>query len=260
MDLKGKVILVTGAAGSGVGGGVCQVLQAHGARLVINDRDKEPVDATVQRYPGSIAAAADISDAGEVELLFQRLEGEGIYLDGLVNNAGVGLNRLAHEASEDDFDALYAVNIKGVWRISKYFARQQLQRGGNGSIVNISSVHARATVPKFSLYASTKSAVEGLTRGMAAELGKYNIRVNAVAPGYVHSDQNNKMLERITPDPEGWIKNYVEQEQLIPRVVRPEDCGNVAAFLLSEASCAVTGQVIYVDNGDTVKLLGSIVL
>jgi NAD(P)-dependent dehydrogenase (short-subunit alcohol dehydrogenase family) len=258
MELKGKNILVTGGGGYGVGDGVCQVLTACGARLVINEKDEEKAAVAARKYPGALTVAADIGNAREVEAMFAYLERECGVLHGLVNNAGIGLSRPAHEAGEEDFDRLYGIDVRGVWLASRLFAAQLLKAGVTGNIVNVSSVHARATIPGYAIYASAKAAVEGLTRGMAVELGPRNIRVNAIAPGYVHAEQNYALIRSWTEDPERWVEEYIFREQVIHRMIEPEDCGNAVAFLLSERSRCITGQTLYIDGGTTIKLLGSV--
>jgi NAD(P)-dependent dehydrogenase (short-subunit alcohol dehydrogenase family) len=104
---------------------------------------------------------------------------------------------------------------------------------------------------KYALYSTTKNAIRGLTMGMAVELGKHNIRVNAVGPGYVHAEQNFDLIRTWTDDPEGWVDQYRKYQQAIERFIDPVDVGNVVAFLLSDLARAITGQVIYVDNGAT---------
>lgn len=141
--------------------------------------------------------------------------------------------------------------------MSKFFVKQLLKNQSTGNIVNVSSVHAHSTMPGYAIYASAKSGVEGLTRGMAVELGKYNIRVNAIAPGYVHAEQNYDLMRTWTDDPEQWVQNYIRNEQVIQKEVQPEDCGTTVAFLLSDLSKSITGQTIYIDNGSTVKLLST---
>src|SRR5690606_38945288 len=104
------------------------------------------------------------------------------------------------------------------------------------------------------IYSSAKSAVDGLTRGMAVELGPYNIRVNSVGPGFVYSDQNQILLKALTDDVEQWIESHVNDYQSINTLMDPENCGNVVAFLLSDSSTGVTGQSIHVDNGTSILL------
>lgn len=258
MDLKGKNIIVTGGAGFGVGSGICKALSEYGARLIINEKDEEKMDAVLKKYPGSVPAIADVSHPEEVKELFNNLEKQVGIIHGLVNNAGVGLSKLAHEATGSEFDNLYNIDVKGVWMMSKLFVHQLLKRQATGNIVNVSSVHAHSTISRYAIYASAKSAVEGLTRGMAVELGKHNIRVNAIAPGYVHAEQNYDLLKTLTVDPKQWALDYIENEQVIHKEVQPEDCGYTVAFLLSDLSKSITGQTIYIDNGNTIKLLGAL--
>ena len=247
MNLNGKNIIVTGGAGFGVAGGVCKVLTGMGAQLIIFEKSKEKIDAISAIYPGAITVAGDVSVQADAAALFELLEKKIGVVHGLVNNAGIGLSKPFYEAGEQEFDNLYAVDVKGVWLMSKFFTNQLLKNHSTGNIVNISSVHALATMSRYAIYASAKAAVEGFTRGMAVELGKYEIRVNAVAPGYVHAEQNY----------EQWVRNYIEKEQVIPQEIHPVDCGHTVAFLLSDLSRSITGQVIYVDNGSTIKLLSS---
>ena len=258
MNLKSKNILVTGGAGFGVASGICKVLYECGARLIINEKDEGKMEAVLKKYPGSVPAIADVSDHEEVEKLFNDLEKKVGLIHGLVNNAGVGLSKPAHEATEQEFNTLYNTDVKGVWIMSKLFVRQLLKNEATGNIVNVSSVHAHSTILRYAIYASAKSAVEGLTRGMAVELGKHNIRVNAIAPGYVHAEQNYELLKTLTDDPKQWVRDYIEHEQVIHNEIHPEDCGHTVAFLLSDLSSSITGQTIYVDKGNTIKLLGAL--
>lgn len=258
MDLKGKNILVTGGGGFGVGEGICNVLIACGARIVINERNREMAGAAGKKYAKAFTVVADISNPKEVEHMFAYIEKEIGVLHGLVNNAGIGLSKAAHEASELEFDHLYGVDVRGVWMVSKLFVNQLLKNGLAGNIVNVSSVHARSTIPGYAIYASAKSAVEGLTRGMAVELGGNNIRVNAIAPGYVHAEQNYELIRSWTETPEQWVEEYIFKEQVIYRKIQAEDCGYSAAFLLSDLSRCITGQTLYIDCGTTIKLLGSV--
>lgn len=258
MELKGKNILVTGGGGFGVGDGICSVLTACGARLVINERDEAKAAAAARKYPAALTVAADIGKTAEVEAMFAFIGRECGVLHGLVNNAGVGLSRQAHEAGEEDFDQLYGIDVRGVWMVSRLFVAQLLKQGATGNIVNVSSVHAHSTIPGYAIYASAKAAVEGLTRGMAVELGSRNIRVNAIAPGYVHAEQNYALLRTWTDEPEQWVEAYIFKEQVLHTKIQPEDCGHAVAFLLSDRSRCITGQTLYIDGGTTIKLLGSV--
>lgn len=253
-DLKDKNILVTGSGGTGVGSGICKVLNSIGARLILNEIDEVSLSLLQKKYPGSYTIQADISREEDVKAMFAEIEDKVGKLDGLVNNAGIGLIRNAHEATTMEFNKLYDVDIKGVWQVSRAFVSHLLKYKHTGNIVNISSIHALRTMHQYAIYASAKSAVEGLTRGMAIELGEHRIRVNSVGPGYVHSDQNEVILKSLTEDPKKWIHDQIHRYQAVNEEVQPENCGNVVAFLLSEQSVGVTGQSIYVDNGTSVML------
>lgn len=251
MNLKGKNILVTGGGGQGVGSGICKALSKCGATIILNELEFDDAKVAAQKYPNAIPVAADISKKEEVMEMFKDIQQKVGRLHGLVNNAGVGLAKVAHEATEEEFNRLYDTDIKGLWQVSKAFVNQLLEVKQPGNIVNISSVNAHSTISRYAIYASAKSAVEGLTRGMAVELGPYNIRVNAVGPGYVHSDQNYDLIKTWSDDPKQWVRDLKKDQQVLFFEIEPEDCGNVVAFLLSDLSRSVTGQTIYVDNGST---------
>ncbi len=251
MNLTGKNILVTGGGGTGVGKGVCRILVERGATLILNELDLDDAKRAAKNYPGAIPVAADVSKGKEVTAMFRTIEQKAGTLHGLVNNAGIGLSKLAHKATEKEFNRLYDVDVKGIWQVSKAFVNRLIDSDQSGNIVNISSIHAHSTMARYAIYSSAKAAVEGLTRGMAVELGAHNIRVNAIAPGYVHAEQNYDLIKTWTDDPEKWEKDYIEEQQVLFRKIEPEDCGNVVVFLLSDLSKAVTGQTVYVDNGST---------
>ena len=250
IDLKGKRILVTGASGFGVGAGVCEVLSACGATVLVNARSMEQAEEAAAKYPNAIPIVGDISKPEDVEHIFKQA---GV-VHGLVNNAGIGLSKPAHEASIEEFDRLYGIDVRGLWMMSRAFVRQLQENSLQGNIVNISSVHAHSTMNGYGIYASAKAAIEGLTRGMSVELGKYNIRVNAVSPGYVHAEQNYELIGSWTDDPKGWVKQHSNNQQSLKHEISNTDCGNSVAFLLSDLARSITGQSLYIDNGMTCML------
>jgi NAD(P)-dependent dehydrogenase (short-subunit alcohol dehydrogenase family) len=226
-------------------------LDNFGATIILNEITLEKAEGAAARYKNAFPVAADIGDASQVEQMFETLAGEVGVIDGLVNNAGVGLSKVAHEVSEQEFDRLYDIDIKGVWQVSKAFVNQLLKNGQKGSIVNISSVNARATMSRYAIYASAKSAVEGLTMGMAVELGSHGIRVNAIGPGLVQAEQNYDLVKTWSDEPGKWLKEFPYDQQAIPEDIQAIECGNTVAFLLSDLSSGITGQTLYVDKGTT---------
>jgi NAD(P)-dependent dehydrogenase (short-subunit alcohol dehydrogenase family) len=251
LDLTGKAILVTGGGGDGVGRGVCEAVVEAGGLLFVNDLTIERTEAAASRFDDAVALPGDVSKPQDVVEMFRSAAKHCDHISGLVNSAGVGLCRLAHEADEADFDRLNHIDLRAVWLMSRAFIRQALEANKPGAIVNISSVHAHSTIAGYSLYAGTKGGVEALTRGLAVEYGHHGIRCNAVAPGYVHSEQGLHLLRTITDDPEAWVERYTNSYQALPYPIDPIDCGRLAVFLLADASRCVTGQTIRIDCGLT---------
>lgn len=251
--LAGQTVLVTGGAGDGVGAGMCSAVRAAGGQLVINALTEDDLAGALDRYPGAHGVVGDVSDPGDAERIIRQAASLGD-LTGLVNNAGVGLAEPFYRASVQQFDRVFGVDVRGMWLVSGAFARHLVDQRRPGAIVNISSVHARGTMDRYAIYAAAKAAVDGFTRGCALELAPYGIRCNAIAPGYVHSRQNTRLLAEITPDPQAWIERHRLVEQPLRRLVEPLDCGWAAAFLLSEHARCITGQTIYVDGGLTARL------
>ena len=251
INLKNKNVLITGGAGDGLGSGLCEAVAEAGGRLIRHDLDLEMAEKAADKSGDALAIAGDISKTEDVDRMFKHIIDECGTIHGLVNNAGIGLGKYAIEAEEQEVDRLYDVDVKGIWIVTRLFVKQLLASREVGHIVNISSVQAFTTMHRMALYAGAKSAVNGLTRGLAIELGQYNIRCNAVAPGYIYSKQSLSIIGKWTPDPETWIEEHKTDHQCLDFFTSARDCGNVVAFLLSDLSRSITGQTIYVDNGTT---------
>ena len=254
MDLSHLTVLVTGGGGTGVGMGICKTLDNFGAKIIINEITYARAESAAKQYSNAIPIEADISKGEEVEKMFEFIGNEIGTINGLVNNAGVGLTKAVHEIKEEEFDRVYGVNIRGMWLVTKFFVQQLLTSRSSGNIVNVSSVHAHSSQPNYSTYASSKSAVEGFTRATAYKLGAKNIRCNAIAPGYVQSEQNFGIIEKWVNDPQQWAEDFKINHQALHHFIEAEDCGNTACFLLSGLSRSITGQTIYVDAGKTIML------
>jgi len=249
IDFTGKRFLVTGGAGVGVGAGICEAISECGGTLLLNDLDEARTEAAVANYPNAHAIVGDISKTGDVERIFKDIKKNHGPVHGLVNNAGIGWQKNAHLTGESEFDHLYDIDVKGVWLMARAFVRQLRETDQVGHIVNISSVHAQKTISKYALYASAKAAVEGLTRGMAIELGQYGVRCNAVAPGYVDSLQSREAVASWTNRPTEWIDAQKDDYQSLRHMISPRDCGNAVVFLLSQLANSITGQTLNVDAG-----------
>jgi NAD(P)-dependent dehydrogenase (short-subunit alcohol dehydrogenase family) len=250
--LENKIAFVTGGGGSGIGSGISLELAREGAHVVIAEIDLGAAEGVVRRIQREGGAAsvieAEISRSHDVERAIDQVIRSHGRLDVLVNNAGIGLIRAPAEATEEEFDHLMAVDLRGLWLCCKH-AIPHMQRQRSGAIVNITSVHARATMSHYGIYAGMKAGVAGLTRGLAVEYGPEGIRANAIAPGFVDSAQNRVLIARFAPDVDAWVQSFVTRCQALPVVIQPPDVGKTVAFLASDDARSITGAEIPVDAG-----------
>lgn len=250
--LEGKLAIVTGGAGPGIGHGISSVLAAQGAHVAIIEIDLESARVLQKRIEAGGGSAsvvrADISKGAEVSAAVEEVVRRHQRLDVLVNSAGVGLVRPVAEVTEEEFDRLASIDLRGMWLCCKY-AIPHMQRQKNGAIVNIASVHSRATMPGFGIYSAMKAGVVGLTRGIAVQYGADGIRANAVCPGLVDGRQTREIVAKLTPDVDAWLDDYVRRKQAIPQLIQPEDVGYLVAFLASDQARSITGAEIPIDAG-----------
>ncbi len=242
--LQGKVALVTGAS-RGIGYSIALRLGAAGARVVVNDMVfREGPDAVLEamRNAGTEAkiAQADITDAAQVQKLFQEVEAEWGGVDILVNNAGITRDGLIMRMSEEDWDAVLKVNLKGAFLCCRGATRNMLRKRW-GRIINMSSVVALAGNAGQVNYSASKAGLIGLTRTLAKELASRNVTVNALAPGFIDTDMVKALPE-------------AARQQALSRIPTgrfgtPEDIAGVVAFLATEEASYITGQVIGIDGG-----------
>ena len=255
--LDGKVAIVTGGGGSGIGHGISLVLARQGAHVAILEIDidaAEEVGNEIKSNGGNATVIrADISRSDNVRRAIDMVMDEHEHLDILVNNAGIGLIRAVAEASEEEFDRLASIDLRGMWLCCKY-AIAHMRRQKQGSIINIASVHSRATLPQFGLYAAMKAGVAGLTRGIAGQYGPDGIRANTVCPGLVDGKQTRDIVAQLSSDVQEYLDDFVRSEQALPQLIQPEDIGNLVAFLASDDARMITGAEIPVDGGTWVQL------
>lgn len=250
--LEGKIAIVTGGGGSGIGHGISLVLAEQGAHVVILEIDFDAAEEVCRQIvsKGGTATAirADISRSDDVVEAINRVTSKHNRLDILVNNAGIGLIRPLAEASEEEFDRLASVDLRGMWLCCKY-AIPQMRRQKHGVIINIASVHSQATAPLFGIYAAVKAGVAGLSRGIAVQYGPDGIRANTVSPGMVDGKQTRDVVGRLTQDVDSWMDDFVHHDQALPRLIQAADVGNLVAFLASDQAKTITGAEIPVDAG-----------
>lgn len=243
MNFTGKTALITGS-GSGIGKSVAMMLADLGADIVINDVNVENAEKTareiIEKGRKAIASSANVVKDNEVKEMFDRIAESFGSLDILVNNAGVTRDSLLMEMTEDQWDLVMDVNLKGVFLCSKYAAALMSQKK-YGKIINISSASGLMGNIGQVNYAASKGGVISITKTLAKELARYSINVNAVAPGYIRTPMTEAVPEKVE-------KLLISQIPL-RRAGEPEEVANAIAFLASDKADYITGQVLSVNGG-----------
>jgi 3-oxoacyl-[acyl-carrier protein] reductase len=241
--------VVTGA-GRGIGAATARKLASDGAKVAVVDLNEELCQETVGAIKSAggeaMAVGCDVSSAEQVERAFERVAGEWGRVDILVNNAGVTRDNLLFKMSEADWDTVLNIHLKGSFLCSRAAQKYMVQQR-HGKIVNLSSTSALGNRGQAN-YSAAKAGLQGFTKTLAQELGPFNINVNAVAPGFVDTEMTRATAQRMGLDPEEYKKQRAANIPL-RRVGQPEDIANVIAFLVSDASGFVSGQVLYVNGG-----------
>jgi glucose 1-dehydrogenase len=248
-DLKGKVAVITGAS-SGIGRGIAIRFAQEKMKVVIGyssgaERARETVDSIQQAGGEAIAVHADVASEEEIKGLIQRAVNAYGRLDIMVNNAGIESSSPSHELNLEEWNRIIQVNLTGVFLGSREALKVMKEFQIQGSIINISSVHQKIPKPSHIHYSSSKGGVRMLTESLAAEYAHLGIRVNAIAPGAIHTHMNHHLLEE--PQVREKILNLIPMKQ----IGKPEQIASAAAWLASEESSYVTGVSLYVDGGMT---------
>jgi meso-butanediol dehydrogenase/(S,S)-butanediol dehydrogenase/diacetyl reductase len=248
--LGGNRAIVTGA-GAGIGEAIAIRLSGEGARVALADLDGQAAERVAGEIEGkTLVRRTDVTRSDEVEALVQGVVEEWGGLDVMVNNAGIGVAGTTPETSEEDWERLMAVNLKGTFLGMKY-AIPAMRDSGGGSIINISSVAALVGIPDRAAYSATKGGILALTKAAAIDHVSEGIRVNCIAPGTV----DTPWIARITAayaDPEQARAN-MEGRQPHGRFVTPEEIAAMAAYLASDESASCIGACMVVDGGVTVR-------
>ncbi len=248
--VEGRACVVTGA-GSGIGRAIAVRLAEEGGRVVCADVDAANVEQTASEIGDAASAMRiDVSDPAQVQTMVQHCVETHGRIDVLVNNAGVNIPGVLHEVPDEVIDKTLAVNVKGPIYGCRAAIPHMLEQGG-GSIVNISSVNGIVSEPFLSVYSASKGAVVMLTKGVALDYAKQNIRCNAICPGWVDTPINYAHAEML-----GGLQHVydtIESFQPIGRPGRPEEIAHVALFLASDEASFMTGAIVSADGGMTAQ-------
>lgn len=241
-----KVALVTGG-GSGLGKAIAQKFTAAGIITIISGRQADKLEA-VKNELGELCytRVCDLNKLETIPAFVADIEAAFGRIDLLVNNAGVNQKKAFTEVTDEEFQQVLTTNLCAVFALSREVVKVMLKQG-SGSIINVSSMAAQYGIPKVIAYTASKTAIEGITRAMAVELSPHGIRVNAIAPGFIYSDMTAKALDS---DPERKAKVFGRTP--MGKMGNPEDIGEAALFLATDASRYITGVVLPVDGGNSI--------
>ena len=243
----GRVAVVTGSA-RGIGAATARRFADEGASVAVLDLNEDSAAETASTLGAekAIGVACDVSDSSSVDAAVSRVVDELGKVDVLVNNAGVTRDNLLFKMTEDDWDAVMNVHLRGSFLMSRAIQKHMVA-AKFGKIVNLSSVSALGNRGQAN-YSAAKMGLQGFTRTLALELGPFGINVNAIAPGFIVTDMTDATARRVGVEPEDYRKAAAERTP-VRRVGYPEDIAAAAAFLCSDEASFITGQTLYVDGG-----------
>ncbi|HAV63528.1 MAG TPA: hypothetical protein DCY13_14320 [Verrucomicrobiales bacterium] len=245
-SVQDQVVLVSGGS-RGIGRAIAHGFANAGAQVIIASRDakslQEAAEAVSCTHPVA-RRVCDVAKPDDIASLVASVIEQFGRIDCLVNVAGVNRRKPALEFTEDDYDFIMDINLKGAWLLSRAVAVHQM-KSGHGTQINISSLNNDKPLTNVAPYAMSKAAVGHMTRLLAAEWGPSGVRVNAIAPGFVLTDLTRKLWS--IPSMQEWVKPNTP----LRRLGQPEDMVGAAIFLASHASAWMTGQILYVDGGFT---------
>ena len=243
-DLSNKTALVTGASG-GLGYRFAEVLANAGAHIIITSRTIEhsSLASLQQRYPERcLPLPLNVSDRESIDDLFKAIEKHGLTADVLVNNAGIAAGDLARDVSDETFDAILATNLRGPWQLAQGFAERLIAANQAGSLINIASILATRVTAATAPYAASKAGLLHMSKSLALEWARYNIRVNAISPGYIETRMTSDFFK--TEAGLRTIKRIPQQ-----RIGQPSDLDGALLLMASDASSYMTGSEIVIDGG-----------
>jgi len=243
LELTGKVALVTGGA-QGIGKVVALLFAQNGADLVISDINLEKAEETAKEIESigrkAMAIKVDVANFDDVNRMTQAVIERFGHIDILINNAGITRDKLILRMTEEDWDAVLNINLKGTFNCTKVVVRHMAKQR-SGKIVNIASVVGEMGNAGQANYAASKAGVIGFTKTIAREFAQRGINVNAIAPGYIQTPMTDALPEKVKEE----LKRLIPME----RLGQPEDVAQAVLFFVSEASSYITGQVLNVNGG-----------
>ncbi|NMG40800.1 SDR family oxidoreductase [Chelativorans sp. ZYF759] len=244
-EFNGRKVIVTGACGI-IGGWIADGFRDAGATVCLTDRDQGRLDLMLADWAGDghLAIAADLRDTASMSALADRVATEWGAPDILINNAGIYPSGFLLDIDVDEWDAVFEVNLRAPFVLSKLFARQMIEARKGGSIVNISSGASRKMRTTVVPYCTSKTALDRLTKGFALELAEYGIRVNAVEPGFMAGSDVSPLSDEHVNAAIGSIP--------LGRPSSPSDVTSAVLYLCSQAGAYVTGGTLTVDGGNSI--------
>jgi gluconate 5-dehydrogenase len=222
-------------------------MREAGAEVVLVGRRADVLESTAAAIGAGVhCMAGDVADLPSLPQLVEDIESQFGPVDVLVNNAGINMKKIALEVTDEEFQRIIQTNLNAVFALCREFGKKMRARGG-GSIINITSMAAIYGLPLVAGYAASKTAVLGLTRTLASDLAQFNIRVNAIAPGFIESEMTKKALDADPPR-----KQRAIARTPMGKMGLPEDIGYAAVYLASDAAKFVTGVNLPVDGGNSI--------
>ncbi|OHR70874.1 hypothetical protein HMPREF3291_06485 [Bacillus sp. HMSC76G11] len=248
--LTGKVAVVTGAS-RGLGKAIAEVLSQAGAQVILTSRNQDNLELVAEEINSkggkALAIASDMGDITSIHSFFKQIEESVGLIDILVNNAGTTITKKAFEVTEEEWDNILNLNLKGLFFASQTAGKLMKEKGG-GKIINIASVMGAVGDVAISPYVASKGGVVQLTKALALEWARYNICVNSVGPGYVKTDMNRDTLENSER-----AYNHIMKKIPLRRLGKEIEIAAAVQYLCSDEASYVTGQTLYVDGGWTAE-------
>ena len=240
IDLKNLNVLVTGATGA-IGGSILQKLNEANANIIATGTNQSKLEQIQQKYKKVIVKKFDITKHTEIENFIEECNDKfENKIDVLINNAGITLDNLTIRMKDEEWNKVINLNLTSTFMLSKYAIKKML-KNKNGRIINITSIVGHTGNIGQSNYAASKAGVIGMSKSLALEYGKKNIRVNCISPGFIQSEMTDKISDN--------FKKTLQDKISLERFGLPEDVANVAIFLSSYLSNYITGETIHVNGG-----------